>query len=133
MSWDVDLCDPVTNEVLELDSPHFMRGGTYAVDGTREMSLNITYNYTRFYNDAFKGGFRALDGVSAVKSIPILKAAIEKIKSPLTPDLNQEEWELYESQQATGYWMPTKENCLRPLYQLLSLAQMRPDGVWRVD
>ena len=133
MSWDVDLCDPVTNEVLELDSPHFMRGGTYAVDGTREMSLNITFNYTRFYNDAFKGGFRALDGVSAVKSIPILKAAIEKIKSPLTPDLSQEEWELYESQQATGYWMPTKENCLRPLYQLLSLAQMRPDGVWRVD
>lgn len=133
MSWDVDLCDPVTNEVLELDSPHFMRGGTYAVDGTREMSLNITFNYTRFYNDAFKGGFRALDGVSAVKSIPILKAAIEKIKSPLTPDLSQEEWELYESQQATGYWMPTKENCLRPLYQLLSLAQMRPDGVWRVE
>ena len=133
MSWDVDLCDPVTNEVLELDNPHFMRGGTYAVDGTREMSLNITFNYTRFYNDAFKGGFRALDGVSAVESIPILKAAIEKIKDPLTPDLSQEEREDYESQQATGYWMPTKENCLRPLYQLLSLAQMRPDGVWRVD
>ena len=133
MSWDVDLCDPVTNEVLELDSPHFMRGGTYAVGGTREMSLNITFNYTRFYNDAFKGGFRALDGVSAVKSIPILKAAIEKIKDPLTPDLNQEERKHSESQQATGYWMPTKENCLRPLYQLLSLAQMRPDGVWRVE
>ena len=133
MSWDVDLCDPVTNEILELDNPHFMRGGTYAVDGTREMSLNITFNYTRFYNDAFKGGFRALDGVSAVESIPILKAAIEKIKDPLTPDLSQEEREDYESQQATGYWMPTKENCLRPLYQLLSLAQMRPDGVWRVD
>lgn len=133
MSWDVSLCDPVTNEVLELDSPHFMRGGTYAVDGTREMSLNITFNYTRFYNDVFECGFRALDGMSAVKSIPILKAAIEKIKSPLTPDLNQEEWEYYESRQATGYWMPTKENCLRPLYQLLSLAQMRPDGVWRVE
>lgn len=132
MSWDVDLCDPVTNEVFELDSPHFMRGGTYAVGGTREMSLNITFNYARFYNDAFEGGFRALDGMSAVKSIPILKTAIEKIESPLTPDLNQEEWEHYESLQATGYWMPTKENCLRPLYQLLSLAQMRPDGVWRV-
>ena len=133
MSWDVNLCDPVTNEVLELDSPHFMRGGTYAVDGTKEMSLNITFNYTRFYNDAFKGGFRALDGVSAVESIPILKAAIEKIKDPLTPDLSQEEREDYESQQATGYWMPTKENCLRPLYQHHSLAQMRPDGVWRVE
>ena len=133
MSWDVDLCDPVTNEVLELDNPHFMRGGTYAVGGTCEMSLNITFNYTRFYNDAFKGGFRALDGVTAVESIPILKAAIEKIKDPLTPDLSQEEREHYESQQATGYWMPTKDNCLRPLYQLLSLAQMRPDGVWRVE
>lgn len=133
MSWDVDLCDPVTNEVLELESPHFMRGGTYAIDGTKEMSLNITFNYTRFYNDAFEGSFRSLDGMSGAESIPILKAAIEKIKDPKVPDLNQEEWEHYESCQATGYWMPTKENCLRPLYQLISLAQMRPDGVWRVD
>lgn len=133
MSWDVDLCDPVTNEVLELDNPHFMRGGTYAVDGTREMSLNITFNYTRFYNDAFKGGFRSLNGMTGAESIPILKAAIERIHDPKIPDLNEDERYEYESKNATGYWMPTKVNCLKPLYQLLSLAQMRPDGVWRVE
>ena len=27
------------------------------------------------------------------------------------------------------YWVSTKENALKPLYQLLSLARMRPDGI----
>ena len=31
------------------------------------------------------------------------------------------------------YWLPTRTNAIRPLYQLLALAQMRPDGVWEGD
>ena len=31
------------------------------------------------------------------------------------------------------YWEPTAANALRPLYQLMALAQMRPDGVWDGD
>ena len=45
MSYDINLCDPVTHDVLELDDPHDMRGGTYAMGGTREAHLNVTYNY----------------------------------------------------------------------------------------
>lgn len=30
------------------------------------------------------------------------------------------------------YWEPTAANALRPLYQLLTMAEMRPDGVWEV-
>lgn len=36
-------------------------------------------------------------------------------------------------QGATGYWLPARTNAIRPLYQLLALAQMRPDGVWEGD
>ena len=32
-----------------------------------------------------------------------------------------------------GYWVATRENAIRPLYQLLAMAQMRPDGVWEGD
>lgn len=45
MSYDIHLNDPVTKQTIELENPHFMRGGTYAIDGTKELSLNITYNY----------------------------------------------------------------------------------------
>lgn len=44
MSYDIELVDPVTKEVLQLDGPHHMRGGTYCVDGTKDAHLNITYN-----------------------------------------------------------------------------------------
>lgn len=45
MSYDIHLNDPVTKQTIELENPHFMRGGTYAIDVTKELSLNITYNY----------------------------------------------------------------------------------------
>ena len=45
MSYDIHLNDPVTKQTIELENPHFMRGDTYAIDGTKELSLNITYNY----------------------------------------------------------------------------------------
>ena len=31
------------------------------------------------------------------------------------------------------YWEPTAGNALKPLYQLLTMAQLRPDGVWSGD
>lgn len=31
MSYDIHLNDPVTKQTLELDEPHFMRGGTYEI------------------------------------------------------------------------------------------------------
>ena len=29
-----------------------------------------------------------------------------------------------------NYWCPTAANAIRPLYQLIALSNMRPDGVW---
>ena len=46
MSYDISLVDPVTKEQLYSDVAHDMRGGTYALGGTTELWLNITWNWT---------------------------------------------------------------------------------------
>ena len=42
MSYDIELVDPITKEVITIDSPHFMGGGTYQLGGSKELWLNIT-------------------------------------------------------------------------------------------
>ena len=32
-----------------------------------------------------------------------------------------------------NYWEPTAGNAIRPLYQLIAMARLRPDGVWDGD
>lgn len=58
MSYDIYLKDPVTKEVIEFDEPHQMKGGMFAVGGTREAWLNITYNYANYYYSATEGDDR---------------------------------------------------------------------------
>ena len=33
----------------------------------------------------------------------------------------------------SDYWVPTAANALKPLYQLIALAKMRPDCIWEGD
>lgn len=49
MSYDIYLCDHVTHKPLKADSAHFIAGGMRAMGGTKELWLNITYNYGHFY------------------------------------------------------------------------------------
>lgn len=120
MSYDITLNDPVTKRVIELDDLHLMRGGTYAVGGTKELWLNITYNYAPiFYRTEVLGenGIRTLYGLTGAESIPILKKAIESLSDEVDAD----------------YWKLTEGNAKKSLCQLLSMAQLRPDGVWDGD
>ena len=134
MSYDIYLTDPVTNDPLELDGAHHMRGGT------TEAWLNITYNYADWYyrpgvfarTKKASKGIRTIYGMTGVESIPVLKKAISKLKS-MDEDISDDKRQKCEAHGATGYWMPTRENAIKPLYQLLAMAQMRPDGVWRGD
>lgn len=76
MSYDIHLNDPVTKQTIELENPHFMRGGTYAIDGTKELSLNITYNYACvFCRPEVLGekGIRGIYGKTGAESIPVCK------------------------------------------------------------
>lgn len=47
-----------------------------------------------------------------------------------------ERWEKHESRELVSegdtrdYWKPTAANAIRPLYQMIALSQMRPDGIW---
>ena len=140
MSYDISLCDPVTHEVLETEHPHQITGGTFALDGTTEMWLNVTWNYADWYyrpgvfarTKKSSKGIRTIYGMTGAESIPVLKKAVKKLES-MTVDISDEERRECEEQGATGYWMPTRENAIRPLYQLLAFAQMRPDGVWEGD
>jgi hypothetical protein len=118
MSYDIDLQHPITKEVLQLDSPHQMKGGTYAIGGTTEASLNITYNYGEiFYRIFGEGGIRSIYGKSGAESIPILDKAINQLGDDVDND----------------YWKATEGNAKNSLIQLKTLAQMRPDGIWDGD
>lgn len=118
MSYDIGLCDPITGEVLKLDSPHQIKGGTYALGGTTAASLNITYNYApRFYMAFGDRGIRTLYYLTGGESIPLLEKAISLLGNDVDED----------------YWKATEGNAKRALYGLLALAKLRPDGVWKGD
>lgn len=117
MSYDVYFCDPVSGEHIELDEPHFMHGGTYAVGGTKELWLNITYNYAKNYSPHEFNIRDSLDGKTAVDVIPELDRVIELLGDETDPD---------------DYWQPVDGNAKRALIQLRTMAKMRPDAVIKV-
>ena len=140
MSYDIYLRDRVTKETVHFDTPHQMAGGTYAVGGTTEAWLNITYNYAQWYykdgvfpnNGEDNSGIRSIYGFSGADSIPVLEHAIKTLEN-MTEDLTEKEIQEYKDGGAEGYWKPTRENAIKPLYQLLAMAKMRPDAVWDGD
>lgn len=213
MSYDLYLRDRVTGGCLQVPG-HLMyggnircaeRGGVLVPDVTTEAYLNITYNYSRYYHEAFPGasedmerhsedaerygiadpdgGIRSLNGLTGVQAVPLLNEMIRRIKarykdiegwvdtrrqevwyqSRKDPSVRKDptdmfvelirlkrdgltdaqagehidaRWEKHEStvlvsEGDTGdYWKDTAANAIRPLYQLIALSQMRPDGVW---
>ena len=97
-----------------------MHGGTYALNGTKELWLNVTYNYgSLYYRPDVLGedGIRTIYDKTGLESIPILTKAIAALGDETSED----------------YWEPTEGNAKRALYILLTMAKMRPDGVWKGD
>lgn len=118
MSYDIRLTDRVTGETLEAASPHQVRGGTYCINGTPELWLNVTYNYApHYYRTLGEEGVRSIYGRTGAESIPMLEAAIAALGDDVSDN----------------YWEPTEGNAKKALCGLLAFAQMRPDGVWKGD
>lgn len=140
MSYDISLVDPVTKKQVYFDTPHHMNGGTYAVGGTTEAWINITYNYADWYykdgvfpnNGIFREGIRSIYDMSGADSIPVLEHAIKTLES-MTEDLTEKEIQEYKDGGAGGYWTPTRTNAIKPLYKLLAMAKIRPDAIWEGD
>lgn len=122
MSYDINLIDPITKEVIEINDAHFLRGGTYQMGGSKELTLNITYNYSKIFHrviqpkntpSEYKTGIRSLYGITALEAIPILEAAISNLKDDVDED----------------YWKATEGNAKRALNNLLTMCKMRPDAI----
>lgn len=140
MSYDIYLIDPVTKETITTKFKHEMAGGTYAIGGTTTLWLNVTYNYADWYyrpgvfaeTESESKGIRTIYGMTGAESISVLEKAITELES-IEEDISEEERKECEEQGATGYWMPNKENAIRPLHHLLAMAKIRPDGIWEGD
>ena len=122
MSYDISLRNPVTGETICIEDPHFMQGGTYQLGGTTELWLNITYNYAKYYYSVYpENGIREIYGKTGAESIPMLNKMISDIVEKEGKEVDSD------------YWKATPGNAIAPLYQLIAMAKMRPDGVWGGD
>lgn len=118
MSHDIYLLDPKTRESIELSERHSLTGGTYALGGTNEAWLNVTYNYAKhLWRVLGDGGVKVIYGLSGSESVPVLQAAIKQLGDDIDED----------------YWKPTEGNARQALVNLLALAELCPDGVWDGD
>ena len=117
MSYDLYLKDANTGEVLHAPKIHQITGGTYALGGTTELHLNITYNYSVHYRMLGEEGIRSIYGMTGAESIPILREAVAQLGEDVSDN----------------YWEPTEGNAKAALVDLVVLAMMRPDGVWDGD
>lgn len=119
MSYDISLMEPdLEDVVVQFTEKHNIAGGIYAIGGTTEAWLNVTYNYGKhYYRVMGENGIRTIYGMTGAESIPVLKEAISKLGDEVDPD----------------YWKDTEGNAKKALQGLLTFAEARPDGIWRGD
>jgi hypothetical protein len=91
-------------------------GGTYALGGTTDAELNVTYNYSRVYHPH---DFSLKD--LSDKTGGETSARLAELVSELGTD------------QSEDYWEPSDGNAGHALNVLLSWAKQHPRAVWRVS
>lgn len=117
MSYDIYLNDS-SGQVIECEIPHHLKGGTYALNGTTQLWLNITHNYSEhFYRVFGNKGIRTLYGMIAEDSIPLILAAMDMLDDDVCYD----------------YWASTEGNAKAALTNLLEMAKLAPTGIWDGD
>jgi hypothetical protein len=119
MSYDIELKDPKTGEVITFEEPHDIRGGTYAIGGSPKAWVNITYNYSPFFYKHIcpEKGIRALYGKTGAEAVNILLPVIRKLGN-----LRSE-----------NYWDATPGNAGAALTDLLVLCLSAPHAIIRGD
>lgn len=134
MSWWVYLRDHAAKPTCDFgaDSPHacpvpcyppvdverHAEGGTYALGGTSDAELNVTYNYGGHFTRALGGGFKdVLDDKRAGDVIPLLEGAVAMLGTERDGD----------------YWNNTPGNAGHALSILLAWARQRPDAIFAVS
>lgn len=112
MSYDVSILDK-EKRVMSQTEKHQIKGGTYEIGGTKQAWLNITYNYSEHFVNAFgKSLKKVIHGKSSKEIIPILEEGI-KILGTNT---------------STDYWESTPGNAGKALQDLKDLCTIYPEG-----
>jgi hypothetical protein len=109
MSWWISLQDE-QGEVVSVEP--FTEGGTYALGGSTEAELNVTYNYGKHF--AFRD---ELDGKKASEVTALMETKIAELGT----------------EQSADYWEASPGNVGHALATLLSWARRYPEAVFRVN
>jgi len=117
MSYDIYMLNPETREPVQFEAPLDVRGGTYAMGGTTEAWLNVTYNYSRHYGIMGDKGIRTIYGMTGLDSLAVLDAAIAQLGDDTDPD----------------YWKATEGNAKAALVNLRQIAALCPSAIWSGD
>jgi hypothetical protein len=118
VSYDIYLSDPQTGNPVTFEDPLDLRGGTYAVGGTAEAWLNVTYNYGGHFRRVLgENGIRSIYGKTAEETLPELRRAVAALGDDVSDD----------------YCEATEGNAKAALLNLIALAERAPYGVWDGD
>lgn len=114
MSYDIRVCDKDTCETVVLPEKHNLAGGTFAMGGTDEAWLNVTYNYGDFFYEFMDEdkGIRAIYGKPLKDAVALIddtvSAIVDKLgDEPPDPD----------------YWKATPGNACKALRNLKAIAE----------
>ena len=125
MSYGISIVNPKSGETMMTSEPHTFVGGTYSPN-SKELWMNITFNYYPFFNreNVFgDGGIKNLNGLQVSDAIPLVHKAVHNLREE---DLNAD-GSLYDGD-ADDYWAPTERNARKSLEVLLGLLILSPAG-----
>jgi hypothetical protein len=127
MSYDIEL--QRNGETLELLSAHHLTGGTYALGGTNLATLNVTWNYGKFFYQALGSqGISAIYGKPVMVGLQMLAEAITHLHTEYGAEAQVVD---------DDYWAPTVGNAVKALSDLIYLGTISyaeyPDAVWNGD
>lgn len=110
MSYDIRIVKKRTGETVNFRYKHAISGGTYALGGTPEAWLNVTYNYSDTFERMFgEQGVRSLYGKPLSVAVEMLQKAIDSIG---------------DAEPSDDYWDATDGNAKQALKDLLMLAEL---------
>ena len=115
MSYWITLCNEGENVIID----HHQEGGTFAVGGTSEACLNVTYNYGGHIRDHLdkENGLRWLHGKTGAETAAKLEHAVNELGT----------------KQSNDYWEATPGNAGYALSILAKWAVQYPNAIWRVN
>lgn len=120
MSYDICATD-INFNIIKIEH-HNIQGGTFAINGTNEAKLNITFNYNEHFKKVFSfEGIHYLHHKNVIDTIQNLNEAINNLKDDYT----------------NYYWDSTEGNAKLALINLRELAlltlKVDTDAIWVIN